>query len=174
MGQSTREKLLEAGKKLFAEKGYHRTTIEEITKEAGVSHGTFYVYFKSKKEFFLVLLKEIRGLILNSLNAGIKEKSPQRFFLESFEKVLKEKEVIRIFFFEAMCSDKEFIDFYCESRQLFIEKIEEFLKLLGKQDYRLYARIIHGYAKYLFEEAILTNREVTEEWENFLKHFSLL
>lgn len=174
MSQSTRQRLLEAGKKLFAKKGYHRTTIEDITKEAGVSHGTFYVYFKSKKEFFLEILREIRELILSTLNTGIKEKSSEKFFLDSFKELLKEKEIIKIFFFEAMCSDKDFINFYFESKRLFIEKIEEFLKLSGKKECKLYAGIIHGYAKHLFEESILTNREVLKEWEKFLKRFSLL
>ncbi|WP_461829779.1 TetR/AcrR family transcriptional regulator, partial [Aquifex sp.] len=139
MSQSTRQRLLEAGKKLFAQKGYHKTTIEDITKEAGVSHGTFYVYFKSKKEFFLELLKQIRELILSTLNTGIKEKSSEKFFLDSFKELLKEKEIIKIFFFEAMCSDKDFINFYFESKRLFIEKIEEFLRLSGKKEYKLYA-----------------------------------
>ena len=174
MSQSTKEKLLKAGKSLFAEKGYHKTTIEEITKKAGVSHGTFYVHFKSKKDFFLQILKETRALILDFLNKGIQNKSPEIFFLDSFKEALKEKEIIKIFFFEALCSDEEFIKFYIESKKLFIKKTEEFLKILGKENASLYSEVIHGYAKHLFEDSILINREVFGEWESFLKHFSLL
>jgi len=39
--------------KLFATKGYHRTSVQEITSDAGVSKGSFYVYFQSKEEFML-------------------------------------------------------------------------------------------------------------------------
>ncbi|MBM4760951.1 TetR/AcrR family transcriptional regulator [Bacillus sp. B15-48] len=46
-------KLIQSGLKLFASKGYHRTSIQEITAEAGVSKGTFYVYFESKEEYML-------------------------------------------------------------------------------------------------------------------------
>lgn len=46
-------KLIESGMKLFATKGYHRTSVQEITSEAGVSKGSFYVYFQSKEEFML-------------------------------------------------------------------------------------------------------------------------
>jgi AcrR family transcriptional regulator len=46
-------KLIESGMKLFATKGYHRTSVQEITNEAGVSKGSFYVYFQSKEEFML-------------------------------------------------------------------------------------------------------------------------
>jgi AcrR family transcriptional regulator len=46
-------KLIESGMKLFATKGYHRTSVQEITSEAGISKGSFYVYFQSKEEFML-------------------------------------------------------------------------------------------------------------------------
>ena len=41
-----------AGLKAFCEKGYAGTTIEDIVKKAGCSHGLFYHYFKNKKEVF--------------------------------------------------------------------------------------------------------------------------
>ena len=43
--------LIESGMKLFAEKGYHNTSVQEIVTEAGISKGSFYLYFKSKEEF---------------------------------------------------------------------------------------------------------------------------
>jgi len=46
--------LIQAGMKLFASKGYHRTSVQEITSEAGVSKGAFYLYFQSKEEFIAV------------------------------------------------------------------------------------------------------------------------
>lgn len=44
-------KLVEAGVKLIAARGYHNTSIQEIASEAGVSKGAFYLYFQSKEEF---------------------------------------------------------------------------------------------------------------------------
>lgn len=44
-------KLIESGMKLFAEKGYHKTSIQEIASAAGVSKGAFYLYFQSKEDF---------------------------------------------------------------------------------------------------------------------------
>ncbi|WP_164667611.1 TetR/AcrR family transcriptional regulator [Virgibacillus doumboii] len=44
-------RLIEAGMKLFAEKGYHSTSIQEIASEAGVSKGAFYLHFLSKEDF---------------------------------------------------------------------------------------------------------------------------
>nr|WP_155669775.1 TetR/AcrR family transcriptional regulator [Ornithinibacillus caprae] len=44
-------KLIEVGLDLFAEKGYHTTSIQEIAKAAGISKGAFYLYFQSKEDF---------------------------------------------------------------------------------------------------------------------------
>lgn len=44
-------KLIEIGLTLFAEKGYHATSISEIAKQAGISKGAFYLYFQSKEDF---------------------------------------------------------------------------------------------------------------------------
>src|SRR5690625_3978345 len=43
--------LMEKGLTLFAEKGYHATSIQEIASEAGISKGAFYLYFQSKEDF---------------------------------------------------------------------------------------------------------------------------
>lgn len=46
-------KIIEKGLSLFAEKGYHSTTIQEIADKAGISKGSFYVYFSSKEDFMI-------------------------------------------------------------------------------------------------------------------------
>ena len=42
--------LISAALKLFTEKGVKETSVQEITNEAGVAKGTFYLYFKDKYE----------------------------------------------------------------------------------------------------------------------------
>ncbi len=59
-----RNALIEAAYQLFNEKGFQNTTIEEITKEAGVAKGTFYLYFKNKKDIERYLIIEKSYVIL--------------------------------------------------------------------------------------------------------------
>ncbi len=46
------EQIIDCALKVFCEKGYDNTTVDDIAKKAGVSHGLFYHYFKSKKSVF--------------------------------------------------------------------------------------------------------------------------
>ncbi len=54
--EKTRKTILDAGLKLFARKGFHGTSIAEIAKEAKVSKGLAYNYFKSKDELAETIL----------------------------------------------------------------------------------------------------------------------
>jgi AcrR family transcriptional regulator len=54
-----RKKLLEAGRKLFAEQGYHAASIQEIAARAGAASGAFYTYFRSKRQLLIVLMNEL-------------------------------------------------------------------------------------------------------------------
>jgi TetR/AcrR family fatty acid metabolism transcriptional regulator len=48
--QKTKEKIVQAAIKVFSENGYERSYVEDILKEANVCKGTFYRYFRSKKD----------------------------------------------------------------------------------------------------------------------------
>ncbi|MBX6311839.1 MAG: TetR family transcriptional regulator C-terminal domain-containing protein [Isosphaeraceae bacterium] len=54
--ESTRLALLEAGKRVFLEKGYNSAGLEAILQAAGVPKGSFYYYFTSKEDFGLKVI----------------------------------------------------------------------------------------------------------------------
>ena len=64
-----REHILDAAERCFARAGFHRTTMQDICKEAQVSAGALYVYFASKEE----------------LIAGISERDRANFAQQSSE-----------------------------------------------------------------------------------------
>jgi AcrR family transcriptional regulator len=56
-GKDRREQLIRTGAQLFAERGYHPTSVADIVSAIGVGKGVFYWYFKSKDELLSELLK---------------------------------------------------------------------------------------------------------------------
>jgi AcrR family transcriptional regulator len=57
-----REELLDISARLFAERGYERTTVEDVIRQAGLSKGAFYYYYPSKE----ALLEALAGRIANA------------------------------------------------------------------------------------------------------------
>jgi AcrR family transcriptional regulator len=55
---ATRARLLAAAGRVFAERGYHAATLDEIAETAGLSKGAVYYNFESKERLFLALLEE--------------------------------------------------------------------------------------------------------------------
>ena len=69
-----REALLQSAYDLFTEKGYARTTIEDITKHAGVAKGTYYLYYKDKEDIrrHLIQIKS-EEVLRKAYNAMLEE-----------------------------------------------------------------------------------------------------
>lgn len=67
----TRERILEAGERLFSRDGFHATSTKKIAREAGVSVGSVYNYFPDKKAVMLEIYarhtSRMHGMILESL-----------------------------------------------------------------------------------------------------------
>ncbi len=57
-GIATRKQIIQAAFRLFAQKGIHGTNSTEIAKQAGISTGSFYAYFKNKKTLLLEMLED--------------------------------------------------------------------------------------------------------------------
>ena len=49
--------ILEAARKVFAKKGFHDATVDDVANAAGVAKGTVYLYYRSKQEVYLAALK---------------------------------------------------------------------------------------------------------------------
>lgn len=89
LAESSRERLMRVGKKLFGERGFHSVNIHEITDAAGLSVGAFYKYFDSKETFYKEQItaagREIRHFITANLRPGLNrlEQEMQGIFLFS-------------------------------------------------------------------------------------------
>jgi AcrR family transcriptional regulator len=63
-GKERREQLLEIGRRLFAERGFEGTSIEEIAAQAGVSKPVVYEHFGGKEGLYAVVVdREVERLL---------------------------------------------------------------------------------------------------------------
>ena len=65
-----KQRIKDAAIKLMSEKGYHSTSSNEIAKEAEVSIGTFYSYYKDKKDLYKELVADIYNVVISPMNMG--------------------------------------------------------------------------------------------------------
>jgi AcrR family transcriptional regulator len=60
-GQATRQRLVATAARLFTDRGYDATSIEDILAETGVSRGALYHHFDSKEAVLEAVLREIEA-----------------------------------------------------------------------------------------------------------------
>jgi AcrR family transcriptional regulator len=69
----TERKILEAALDLFVRKGYHGTSITDITKKVGLTKGALYSHFGSKGELLLRIIEEFRTKFIHEMIRVVSE-----------------------------------------------------------------------------------------------------
>lgn len=57
--QKRPEEILDAAMRVFCGRGFHKANLEEVAREAGISKGTIYLYFKNKEDLFIAMVKRV-------------------------------------------------------------------------------------------------------------------
>ncbi len=122
--------LVEAAKRCFASRGYHATTVDDITRAAGVAKGTFYLYFDEKREIYYDVIRGFMQLIKDiGSSIAATSASPMDLFeraergaRELTQVFLDNRELARLAYRESMGLDPELermiADFYREIAQV--------------------------------------------------------
>ena len=88
--EEAKSRILDAANKVFAEKGYHEATMDDIAKRLGVSKGAIYLYFSSKEDLFEAMCKmapqAFKEILLSSFGD---EANPIQSATQFFDKMLK-------------------------------------------------------------------------------------
>lgn len=128
-GEATRDKLIRAASKVFYKKGYYGSTINDITRTAGVGSGTFYLHFDSKLALYRFLLTEYGKRIRVNSTAAIKGVKSRREAEELgirsfFEFVIREPEIFSITW-ESLYIDKTlFYEFYQRFAESYVARLQ--------------------------------------------------
>lgn len=76
--EARRQRLLGSALRLFAEMGFHDTSVDEVVAEARTSKSAFYEHFESKEDCFRVLLDQEGGALMNAVHAAAAAGSDHR------------------------------------------------------------------------------------------------
>jgi AcrR family transcriptional regulator len=77
-GDLARTLITESAVTIFAQKGYHGATMDEIARACGYSPSAIYKYFRNKDEVFLAVLKMITDSLLQTLDDPMPPNTPFR------------------------------------------------------------------------------------------------
>jgi AcrR family transcriptional regulator len=88
--EEARSRILDAANKVFAEKGYHEATMDDIAKRLGVSKGAIYLYFSSKEDLFEAMCKTAPQAFKEILYSSFGDESnPVESATRFFDRMLK-------------------------------------------------------------------------------------
>jgi AcrR family transcriptional regulator len=88
--EEAKSRILDAANKVFAEKGYHEATMDDIAKRLGVSKGAIYLYFSSKEDLFEAMCKTAPQAFKEILFSSFgDEANPIQSATQFFDKMLK-------------------------------------------------------------------------------------
>ncbi len=68
-----RAQILEAAVRCFAQNGFHKATVHDIAREAGLSQGAMYLYFQSKDQVIESMLEQVRQGYQQLLGAPVQD-----------------------------------------------------------------------------------------------------
>ncbi len=166
-----RRQMITAGIQCFSQKGYHGAQISDIIKQAGVARGTFYLYFKSKREIFDEIMKELFDIVRARVQALPRDASDQipqqlRGNLERITQLLlQEPWILKLLFADSMGLDAE-LDLYLKNfyTQL-LDLIERALRqgnemgFVRPANYPVLAMALFGAVKEIFYQYYLGTRK---------------
>jgi AcrR family transcriptional regulator len=132
--ESRRASMLLEAKKLFSQKGYHDTSIDDLIEAAGIARGTFYLYFESKRAIFDELLDDLVTTLqaqVKRIEVGPEAADPLEQMNVTVDGVLKtlldNREMARILLREAVGIDSDFdrklSDFYGRILAMFVSAL---------------------------------------------------
>jgi len=174
--QETRQAIMQAAIKLFSEKGFEKTSIEELAKAAGIGKGTIYSYFQTKSDILHAFCEdELVGLHQELTDNADKEipllQQMVAIYMSEFRLITENREFGRLFMQQTafprdvdLAQHLENEDNYFKLLFPLLEKAQERGEL--RSDIELLHITGHFYGLYLLlVSAWYTGRIPTEEAE---------
>lgn len=186
-----RKKILDKAWELFRKNGYEETKVEDITRELGVSKGSFYTYFKTKDEVLYEILERIKKENEERISKINVNQEPNKiledYVISKMNYIVKLLNNMKISSINRNLSNSKLKNFFEELKKVSIEFIkknivEKFNKINGnKYNFEIISEFVYlAIEEFLYNEFVLKNFknlessdliniENTDKFENSLK-----
>ena len=186
-----RKKILDKEWELFRKNGYEETKVEDITRELGVSKGSFYTYFKTKDEVLYEILERIKKENEERISKINVNQEPSKiledYVISKMNYIVKLLNNMKISSINRNLSNSKLKNFFEELKKVSIEFIkknivEKFNKINGnKYNLEIISEFVYlAIEEFLYNEFVLKNFknlessdlisiENTDEFVNSLK-----
>jgi len=138
-GRRTRDGLVAAARRVFEERGYAATRMQDVAAEAGVSHGTVYTWFPGKDELLHEVTHAIVGEVVDAARERPREATgtdpyprlagATRRFLLGYRRNARMLAVVE----EAASADPEWAALLDELREIYVTRTRRTLRRLQEE-----------------------------------------
>ena len=154
VGEKSFNKIIKAGKLLFAKSGYHSTSINDIIAKANVAVGTYYIYFNSKLALYHYLLDEyqenIREAARKATHGLTTRRDIEKAGLKAFIMyVIKEPLAYKLIWESLFVDQKLFIDYYSSFANSYIQNLQRFNDVRTDIDLETVSYVLMGIANFV-------------------------
>jgi AcrR family transcriptional regulator len=162
-----RQQILTVARDVFARRGYHQTTIDDIALQAGVARGTFYLYFEDKRAIFSDLIDRFASQLSMAIVRIVTDDAQRPVVEQVRENIraiiatcLMERSMTKILFTDAVgidpAFDRKLLTFYDMVVQLLAESLKDgqALGIVDEGEPRVLAYLTIGALKELLYQAV--------------------
>lgn len=92
-GDLTKERILSEATKLFHQKGFGATSVNDLMSATGIKKGSLYFHFSSKEEIGLAVLEQAKDSFTHYMDTNLVGETPSECLIHYFEAVFRNHEL---------------------------------------------------------------------------------
>jgi AcrR family transcriptional regulator len=131
--EKRRQQIFEAVVKLISKKGYHRTTLREISKESGIALGNLYDYISTKEDILYIIQEKATQAVTQAISKdNVGNFNPveklERLINSELNAMNKYQDLIMIIYQESHAMFKETLHSLLHSERNHVEQYEKVIR----------------------------------------------
>jgi len=157
-----RQQIFEAVVKLFSKKGYHRTTLREISKESGITLGNLYDYIVTKEDTLHFIQEKATQIVMEATSREDKKDSNpveklKQLIISELKAMDEYQDLILIIYQESHSMSKELLYSLLSSERNHVRQFENVIREGIRKDYfkPVNVRITANLVKMLIDSWVL-------------------